>query len=389
MEAVSRRTLFGLSWALLGLPLADYPVLAQAASLAGPEIMSFLVIALNVSIVLAIRERTGKPLRLALAQGPGLLILAVIFGLLRLAGGSAAPPQRVAVVQPMLSQQIRWDNPENRLPSLARLNSLIDRATTPRPDLIVLPEGILPALLRYEPDLAGFATEAVRRSGIPMLLGSIDRDYLSKVYNVAFRIGIDGEVDQYRKRRLVPFVEETPWPFRYRPADGWVQFSPGNGSALMPLGEGKQFAVLMCLEDTYPDLASEYAREGADLLVSMLNTENFRGTNQSLAHLRRARLTAVSAGLPMLRAGNSGISCSLDARGRMVAEVQPNLESAAQLPVSTARAATVYGSIGDAGVLSGLLAMVALEWLWIVERRRPVSFVPALRRRQDRVQQVS
>ena len=138
----------------------------------------------------------------------------------------------------------------------------------------------------------------------------------------------------------------------------------------MRADDGERFAVLICLEDTYPNLAREYAREGADFLIAMVNTENFRETNQSLTHLRRARLTAIASGLPMLRAANSGISCSLDSRGRLLGALEQNRESAAQLAVSSTPAPTVYGTIGDAGVLAVLILLSATEW-WLMASRTP------------------
>jgi apolipoprotein N-acyltransferase len=271
---------------------------------------------------------------------------------------------RIGLVQPVISQETRWDRLENRPPLLASMDRLIDRAAAGSPDLIVLPEGALPGLVRYEGDLAGFSTGAVVRTGIPLLFGSIDRDDEQRVYNVAVRIGIDGSVDQYRKRRLVPFAEHTPWPFRYTPADGWVQFSPGGEPALMPVEGGKSFAVMICLEDTYPDLAREYARAGADFLVSLVNTENFRGTNQGLVHLRRARLTSIASGLPMLRAANSGISCSIDSRGRILSSLPPDREQGVTIDVSVVRSGTVYQSLGDGGVFLILLALSAVRLVW-------------------------
>ncbi len=360
-EVLSRRTLFGVSWALLGLPLADVTPLAQLASIGAPEALSFLVLSVNVAIAMTIRGSRPRERGLAWAEAGGLLALGLVFGYLRLAAPSDPGTARVGLVQPVISQEIRWDRLENRPPLLATMDRLIDRAAAGSPDLIVLPEGALPGLVRYEGDLAGFSTGAVVRTGIPLLFGSIDRDDEQRVYNVAIRIGIDGSVDRYRKRRLVPFAEHTPWPFRYTPADGWVQFSAGGKPALMPLEDGKSFAVMICLEDTYPDLAREYARSGADFLVSLVNTENFRGTNQGLAHLRRARLTSIASGLPMLRAANSGISGSIDSRGRILSSLPPDQAQGATIDVSVVRSGTVYQSLGDGGVFLILLAVSAVR----------------------------
>ena len=368
MEMASRRLLFGISWALLGLPLADYSIPSQLASLAGPEALSLVVIAANLALAAAVGKlRRGsfwapwwKPVLFAAV--PALAI--VVFGEVRVSDKADAATERIGVVQPMLSQQTRWDRLENRPPLLARLNSLIDHAAATSPALIVLPEAAIPGLARFEPDLAAFATGAVERTRVPLLFGTVDRDQQSNYYNTAILIGTDGNVAEYRKRRLVPFVEHTPWPFSYRPPEGWVQFTPGTEATRVRLNVTTSLSVAMCLEDTYPDMARAYAADGANLLIAMINTENFRDTNQPLAHLRRARLTAIAAGLPIVRVANSGISCSIDAHGRVISTLPPNQEIAGMFSVALATFPTFYGVFGDEGVALLLLAAMAASVFW-------------------------
>jgi apolipoprotein N-acyltransferase len=380
MEMLSRRVFFGVSWALLGLPLADYPGLAQIAAVAAPEVLSFLVIAVNVAIAMAFQKRAKSVRWATLLQGAGLLIAALAFGTTRLSSGPEPTTAKIAVVQPMLSQLARWDRAETRPPLLSRMDRLVDRAAAGSPQLIVLPEAALPGLVRYEQDLAQFVTRAVERTATPLLFGSVDRDEQGRIYNVAVRIGTDGTVSEYRKTRLVPFVEHTPWPFHYKPADGWVQFAPGTERTLMPLNAASSFSVAMCLEDTYPDIAREYVLAGSNLLIALVNTENFKETNQALAHLRRARLTAVAAGLPMVRAANSGFSCSIDARGRLLGAMPPNAQEAGVLPASPGSVSTVYDALGDMGVGMLLIAFLGLETLWLRVPHQPI----VVSRRGDR-----
>lgn len=371
MELGTRRLLFGVSWALVGLPLADYPLLSQIASIAGPEALSFLAIATSVALAMACRKRIPWP---AVLQGGMLVIGALVFGMARTATTEPVN-QRIAVVQPMLPQQARWDNLENRPPLLARLNRLIDRAAHQRPRLIVLPEAALPGLVRYEPDLAAFATGAVQRTAVPLLFGSVNRDEQGRYYNAAIMIGTDGTDAEYRKRRLVPFAEHTPWPFHYQPPEGWVQFTAGTEATRVRLDVTTSFAVAMCLEDTFPDIAREYADKGANLLIALVNTESFKESNQALAHLRRARLTAIAAGLPVLRAANSGISCSIDAHGRVVAALPQNREEAAVLPVTAGSIVTFYGTLGDGGVML-LLCLLAVAEVWWLRTSQSLDHMP-------------
>lgn len=382
LEMMERRAFFGVSWALLGLPLADYPALREAAGLAGPEALTFLAAAAGVGIALALRG-AGRVRMLAIAQAVTVLTAALLYG--EVAGESTAPvTARIAVVQPMIPQETRWDRAEVRPALLQRLNRLIDRAAAQSPRLIVLPEGSLPGLVHRERDLADFATGAVQRTGRPLLFGTVDSDDSGNFYNAAVRIGTDGTVNTYHKRRLAPFAERTPWPFHYTPPEGWVQFTPGSGSGLMPMGSATSFGVVMCLEDTYPDLARDAAANGATLLISLVNTESFKDTSQPLAHLRRAQLTAAASGMPMVRAANSGISCSLDAHGRVLASLPANRETAAALPVSAVTAGTLYAATGDAGVLALLALWTGMAAMALRMRIRITIPLPGKRRRRKK-----
>jgi apolipoprotein N-acyltransferase len=360
MEMLSRHLFFGVSWALIGLPLADIPALSQAASLGGPEFLSFLVIAINVALSEALRPGSNRERWVAVAQASVLAAAMPAFGMGSVHGVSNDAAERIGVVQPMLSQQTRWDRLENRPPMLARLNGLIDHVAAKSPSMIVLPEGALPGLVYHEKDLAEFATGAVRRTLTPLLFGTVDRDEQGQYYNAAVGIGTDSTVKNYRKRRLVPFAEHTPWPFHYNPPDGWVRFAPGTEATQMRVNVTASVGVMLCLEDIYPDMGREYAEGGSNLLIAMVNTETFKDSNQVLTHLRRARLTAIAAGLPMLRVANSGVSCSMDAHGRIIAMLPPNREAAEVLPVSLSTTATLYGAFGDFGVLLFLLGGTAV-----------------------------
>jgi len=377
MELLERHAFFGISWALAGLPLADYAAFREAASIAGPEALSFAAVAVSIALALIARS-SGRVRLLATLQGAAILVAVLAFGYARGGSGSEAVTAKIAVVQPVIAQETRWDRTENRPPLLQRMNRLIDRAAAQSPRLIVLPEGSLPGLVHRERDLAEFVTGAVERTGRPLLFGSVVADDAGNFYNAAIRIGTDGTVDEYRKRKLVPFAERTPWPFGNTQPDGWVKFTPGSDARLMPLNAATSFGVAMCLEDTYPDLARDAVGQGASFLIALVNTESFKETSQPLAHLRRAQLTAAAAGIPILRAANSGVSCSLDAHGRILAQVPENREAAEALPVAILPVATLYGAVGDGGVL----AMLAMWFCSIVFSLRLKLVLPRARRRR-------
>jgi apolipoprotein N-acyltransferase len=354
-EILARRTLFELNWTLLGQPLADSPLLAQTASIAGPETVSFLVLALAVAAHLLLRGRKRET-RISAGIIAGLLVsLMFAWGAVRLLPDSPRATINVAVVQPVNSQKLVW-TPTNRQPVLDRMNALIDQAVRLNPAMIVLPESAIQGLVRYDDGLTRFVRDAVVRTELPLLFGSADYED-GKFTNVAILITPHNTVTTHRKIHLLPFIEYTPKGFRYGGPKEWPRYAPGVVRTVFTIRDVPPFAVGICLEDSLPELGREYVKAGARALIALVNTENFRGTSQPLQHLRRARLSAIAAGLPVVRAANSGISASIDSRGRVLAQLPQNVPAAALLPVAKPQA-TLYSAIGDWG--AGLLF---LAWI--------------------------
>jgi apolipoprotein N-acyltransferase len=74
---------------------------------------------------------------------------------------------------------------------------------------------------------------------------------------------------------------------------------------------------LICFEDTVPALSRAAVRAGARLLVLMTNDAWFNGSIEPVQHLNQSVFRAVENGVPLVRAANSGVSCAVDAVGRV------------------------------------------------------------------------
>jgi apolipoprotein N-acyltransferase len=126
-----------------------------------------------------------------------------------------------------------------------------------------------------------------------------------------------------------------------------VRFTPGSELTVFSIPDKFSFSAAICLEDIFPDLARDLARTGSEAIIAQVDTESFRGTAQPLQHLRRARLTAVSAAIPMVRAANSGVSCSIDSRGRVLRVLPAQVPASGTLPLRVAPDWSPYRWTGD------------------------------------------
>ncbi len=293
----------------------------------------------------------------------------------------------VAVIQTNIPRALKWD-PAERPAMLRKIDGLIDRTLADGPDVIALPETAVAGFVRFEDDLTAWVKGAVVRTRRPLLFGSLDRAEKPpfQLSNVAILITPYNTVTTYRKRRLLAVAEYLP---RLGPLSGWLArlrgdegaLTPGEEATLFRLADGTTFGTLICYEDGSAELARECAAAGAEALFALGNAMEFQGTSQPLQQLRRARLTAVAVGLPLVRCSNGGVSCVLDASGRLRATLTdepgalPLEEGARVLRVPLGGGETVYRRCGDPLPLAAFAALVVLavagRWLGELARREP------------------
>lgn len=197
--------------------------------------------------------------------------------------GYSLPFLRVALVQPKIPQEVKWD-PARAPAILDALSSVTLEAAATQPDLIIWPEAVTPLAVRGDESAKAFVETLARRAGRPLLLGSIavegrggpDEAWFNGAFLATPSEGV--ATAYYAKRKLVPFGEYVP----LRPLLGWLEkvvpvggdFLAGDSAAplLVPVrGEPVPFGPLICYEDTYPELARLSVLSGAGVLTVLTN----------------------------------------------------------------------------------------------------------------------
>jgi apolipoprotein N-acyltransferase len=142
--------------------------------------------------------------------------------------GQAVPVGRIAIVQPKIAQEIKWD-PQRAPAILEVLRGVTLEAAASRPDLILWPEAVTPLAVRGDETVRTWVEGLVREARAPLVLGSIAIEQPGQPgeswRNGAFLVTPTEGVapNYYVKRRLVPFGEYVPAgagqrPRRLRPA---------------------------------------------------------------------------------------------------------------------------------------------------------------------------
>jgi len=380
--------LTGLPWNLVGESWRAGSAPSQAAALVGAYGLTWITLALAATPALLV-----LPVR-RLAQA-GMLVAGGVALVALYAGGAgrlAAAPRPIyakdapyiRVVQANIDQKEKW-KPENLDQVFSAYVELTERPAKRRPDIVIWPEGALPAViddLISDPNYGTRLRDAIQ-PGQSLLMGANRaepaglRDY--RYYNtlVAFRRDADAlrVTGFYDKFRLVPFGEFLPLgdlagrlgirALVHMPDD----FSAGPPPRPLIVQGVPPVQPLICYEALFPGLAAGGPRPAWILNVS--NDAWFGRTTGPWQHLNIASYRAIEQGLPIVRATPTGVSAVIDAQGRIMPGKVLGLGRYgvidARLP--SPAAPTLYGRLGD-GPFAGLLALSAAAWL-VARRRRP------------------
>jgi apolipoprotein N-acyltransferase len=350
-EFVRHASEFGNQF-LLGYSLADHPAWIQLAGLGGVHLISLWVAAVNAALVGAVvSPRRAWPALAAVTLVPWAIGAAP-----RPAIPPLAPAQRIRVagVQPDVRAA------ERHLPArfddhLRELLRLSERSLGDRPDLIVWPESAFEPLSPAAG--APFLGAVAHHLGTPLLSGiwRLGPGEQATLRNSSVLATPNGAV-------IVAADKVNPiWGYESAPASSlsrrlaraglWTGKFSGGGSAevvLVPRVPAPiRMGVLVCVDATYPELARDLRRRGAELLVTIAN-EADSGPMTSGLQARIARLRAAENRLPLVRVANTGPSEWVDARGRVVASIETGASRVGTASLDLGEEAPPYTRLGDA-----------------------------------------
>lgn len=277
-------------------------------------------------------------------------------------------PVTVSLLQGNIAQSMKF-RPEQLADTLATYRRLTLDSTA---RLIILPETALPVFLDTAPldYLAALAAHA-RRNGGDLLLGVPERDGAA-YYNSVVSLGTAAP-QVYRKVHLVPFGEFVPPGFRWFielmhiPLGDFARGRPGQPPMRVA---GQRVAVNICYEDVF-GAELIHALPAATLMVNVSNDAWFGDSFAPWQHLQISQMRALETGRWWLRANNTGITAILDARGRVVARLDPFTTGALHGQAQGHKGLTPYARWGDGAALGLALALLAVAaWVGRPARRR-------------------
>ena len=344
----------GFPWNLAANALAGHPRWLQTASWWGAYGVGALVAgaAALVAALFVSRTRPGRAAAaLALAAGTGLVAIQGTRALAAPPGGDGRPVA-VACIQPNLPQSAR-ESAESAARQYGIVMDAIRRAAAAKPGLILVPESSFYGVTwQRSAALRGDLSQVARESGASILFNDIDEQSDDVYFNAARLVTPAGLAPAtYRKVHLVPFGEYVPLPrlffFMKSVSRAVGSFSAAKAPVVIPSGR-LVLGPAVCYEMTYPSLPRAETRRGANLLVTISNDAWYGKAGAQDQHFAAMVLRAIENGRPFARAAITGISGIVDARGRVVARVAPDVAGVAAASVSPAEVRTIWTRWGGA-----------------------------------------
>ncbi|MDO8535896.1 MAG: apolipoprotein N-acyltransferase [Candidatus Omnitrophota bacterium] len=366
----------GFGWALLGYSQSNNLPIIQIADISGVYGVSFIIVMFNFAAYSAIKNfRNKKEFLFPVIVTIALIIIASGYGLFRLNNIFTGEKIKVSVVQGNIPQDQKWD--ESFVVSiLKRYGALTVSCSQEKPDLVIWPETSVPGFIENQKGLLEWVKALAIKADAPLLVGAPryeETDGRELYYNSAFLFLKDGSLaGHYDKMHLVPFGEYVPLKklfffvhrFAPRPIGDFVggkEFTVLKFPMERSVKEKDQnwklmkrvgFGCLICFEDIFPDLARGLVKNNAGFLINITNDAWFGRSSAAYQHAQASIFRAVENRVNVVRAANTGLSCFIDQKGRVLSKVSKEdkdlfVDGFKSQEIVLSRIRTIYTTYGD------------------------------------------
>lgn len=363
----------GFPWSRLGMAQAHGPW-GNWAYLGGISLVGFAVALLgSLLAVIAIGARKrGFPLRLATISAALIATMPAIFplGLLNQTDRTAT----IAAVQGNANAGLFSNlTPGTILNNHIQATKLVSETDlADELDLIVWPENASDVDPLRSDEARGAIDKIAKEFDAPFTFGTITKSG-DDVYNSTLLWSpTEGPIDQYDKKRPVPFAEFVPdRPFWRALAPDLIDLVPrgysfGERDGIFELEEFMA-GTLICFEIAIDQIPRELANSGAEVILSQTNNADFGYSDETYQQAAIAKLRAIETGRSVVNISTVGLSAIYLPDGKTLNELtwyQPGA-MVNKVPLYSAITPAVF--IG--GWIDALIAALGVLSLVVIRRR--------------------
>jgi apolipoprotein N-acyltransferase len=344
----------GFPWLYLGYAQVDTPF-GSVAPLSGVLAISLVAAIAGSAVTLmfigTLRERLTAVVALIAVFSIGLVAGRVDFAV---PDGNVV---KIVVVQNNVSLADKW----NPIKAEKIISDYLDASSNETSaNLIVWPEAALPV---YFDQLSTLFLRQLLDHPADYLFGALERQMgdTKEYFNSA--VGIADDIVMYRKQQLVIFGEYLPLPFLFRWLLNYLdipmsEFSSWPSRQLPMQLANQKVGVTICYEDAFQRQVRA-ALPGATMLVNISEDAWFGNSLAPRQRLQMARIRALEASRPFIRANNNGLSALIDHRGRVVSRAPMFKSDVLRGELQPMRGVTPFVRFGNIPLLTLLGLLLA------------------------------
>ena len=365
----------GFPWSRVAMSQSNSP-LSFWVAIGGFGILSFVVVALSVYAFETLKTFSRAALIRVLSIGTIALLVPIGISFLpQTSDGS----MRIAGIQGnanagLFSNEERGTILNNHLTATGDLLKSGEKF-----DLVVWPENASDLNPDDYPEVASVLQRLIdERLKTPLIFGTITTAG-DEMFNSSklWQPGV-GEVDQYDKKRPVPFGEYVPdREFFYKIAPDLIGmiyrgYSFGTRDGIFNVDETKT-GILICFEEAIDELPRELVDQGARVIIAQTNNADFGRSDESVQQLAIARLRAIETGRSIVNISTVGPSVIFDPKGNSLSATGAYVSGfvVADVPLSSTKTLTMAGGWLFDPVCAVLGAVLA--GFLIVDNRRKTT----------------
>lgn len=378
-------------WMNLGNGFAQTHQLVQWYEYSGVYGGTLWVLLANILLFEALRQKSIKRGLMAFAW----ILVPALFSLFRYSHyAEEINPSNIVVVQPNVDPYAKYGGTPSsvQVQQLIRLSDSVGQANT---EYFIWPETAISEisneetirssssflqiqsfLNRYKNAnvLSGIESFKLYRSAQTPTAHLDERSGLYfDAFNAAINIENSAQVQFYHKSKLVPGVEQLPFPgifsFFKSAFSAFGGTTGGYGSQDNPsvfyAQSGLGVSPIICYESIWGAYVAESVRQGASFIAIITNDAWWGNTSGKDQHLAYAKLRAIENRRWVARSANTGISGFINQRGDVVQQSNWWVATALKADINLNEEQSFYTRNGDILALlgcSGALAIVLLSF---------------------------
>jgi apolipoprotein N-acyltransferase len=373
-EFARANLLIGNPWALSGYSQVAMTRLMQIADATGPYGVGILIAAVNACLAgLFMPALRGRSLPFSIMGVSIVFVSALLYGEWRLSQTfTAGESVKVAVIQGAIERQFRW-NPEHREANLGYYLALTQEVAQAHPRLIFWPENAVDFYLQDEIPERESVLDMTRDLSVDLILGGPHYEYgVSGVHyhNSVFLVRRGRLAGRYDKIHLLPFAEED----RSRKLLFWerLNYQPGRRPHTLRTGDIR-VGAFVCFEAMYPEVARDFALQGAEVLANPSNDDWFGSATPARHQLDIASVRAIENRRYLVRPTAAGFSAIIDPYGRTAVLSGFGTPEVLIASVYPSRARTPYQRWGDAAAWGAAAFAIVMSLYQINWHKRRTS----------------